>query len=462
MVRFEAPYPGGEKKRNSQWYHAAPRDIRSPDHLWKEYWQRFNTFRIPIFDEEEYFSTAVMIAKDSKNKKDFERKFDEINNKRFRELNILLGSMHKDISDNFPSRIPRMATSDARAFTCIEHFVRLLAGYILDRKADAEAAKIVVEKQDYTEENPLQEGGEIFVEDETETLIGEDSQKPPVNPKYEQYLATGLYPSDDEDGWDSQLPFNIDEGYKWNEEINGAYTKQFESWKPASDDNTLNSDGDVPSVQQVPSLTSSDTQGFEEANETAATKDGLRRRSSISSKSSSPNSAKKRVRFSDEDEDEDVSIHEPKRQKMENPLAPTPISPAADVPSPIKQVAGASASRKRSRPIEEEEEDNGYKRQRTENVPRPPSPTSPASSTEDESAFHLAHETLEKAPKERASNNGRRKQRIQKSTPKPSRAKSPGNTLNTRPLRRAKPSLFWGLLGKVTFGLVRLEREDED
>lgn len=456
MGLFDAPYPGDERTKNSQWCRAAPRGMRSPDHLWGEYWQRFNLFPMPIFDKEDYFRTAMTIAKDAKSKQDFERKFEEVNKRRLEELQSLL----RDIFWN---------TNILYNFNCLERFVRVLGDYALEQKAEAEEAakaaeaeaaeeaKAVMEKQKYMEENSPQEWGGIFVEDETETLIREISRSPSAEFDYEEYPFVDLRNVDG-----SQLPYDdIDWGYRSRQKNDTFMATNYGSWKPASDDNTPNSDDDdsqdFEDAKETnceplkPALDDNthnsddddDEQNFEDANETVATEDGLRRPSSVLSKSSSSNSAKKRVRFSGEDED--VSIPEPKRRKLEDPLSPTPTSPTTYVPSSIKQVADASVSRKRSRPDEEEEEDNGYKRQKTENVPQPPSLISPASSTEDGSASHLAQGTLEKVPKERTSNNGRRKQRIQKSTSQTSRAKPPRNTLNTRSSRRATSSTLWEL-----------------
>ncbi|KAL6904325.1 hypothetical protein GGI43DRAFT_317096 [Trichoderma evansii] len=456
MSRFKAPYPGNENTKNTEWSQAAPRGMRSPDHLWGEYWQRFNMFRIPIFDKVEYFRTAVALAKDSKSKEDFERKFEEVNERRLQELQSLLSKMFwnfNNIEKGPPHRAAHIETSDARTLRCLEHFIRILNDYVFDQEADTGPTKIVVEKQNYTEENSLNEGGEIFVEDETETLIREISRSPSADPEYEEYLRTGRVP----DEWSSQLNPDVDWTYEFNKEHKSGrvhhresdtFTRtNFDCLTSTSDDtdpHTLNSDDDILSIQQVPSLTSNDSQDFEEANETTATKDGLRRRSSISSKSGSSNSAKKRVRFSDDDED--VSIHEPKRRKLETTLANAPNSPTPQSSSGIKQASHGGVSRKRSRP-DDDEEDNGYKRQKIESVPRSTSPILHDSCTEDESASRLAQGTSEKVPEEHApeSNNGRRKQQKQKSTLQTSRAKSPQNAPNTRSSRRAKSSTLWEL-----------------
>ncbi|KAK4081682.1 uncharacterized protein Triagg1_2423 [Trichoderma aggressivum f. europaeum] len=434
MGMFDAPYPGDERTKNSQWRRAAPRGMRSPDHLWGEYWQRFNLFPIPIFNKQDYFRTAMTIAKDAKSKQDFERKFEELNERRLEELRSLLINMFKGTDVIF-------------SFNCIERFVRVLGDYALELKAqaaqaaqaaeaEAEAeAEAVMEKHNHMEENSLQEWEGISIEDETETLIREVTQPPPVNPEdYE--------PSNEPEEYEYEFQDLTENGTQYFDDVDWGYKpprtheSKYGSSKPAPDDDTDDSDDD--------------SQDFVDANETVAMEDGLGRPSSILSKSNTSNSAKKRVRFSDEDEDEDedVSIHEPKRRKLENPLSPTPTSPTAHVPSSIKQVADAGVSRKRSRPDEEEEEeeeDNGYKRQKIENVPQPPSLISPASSTEDGSASHLARGTSEKVPKERASNNGRRKQRLQKSTSQTLHGKSPRNTLNTRSSRRSTSSTLWEL-----------------
>lgn len=396
---------------------------------------------------------AVAIAKDSKSKEDFERKFEESNKRRLEEFQSMLGKMYWDIRETHPTRAAHTATSLAHHLSCLEHFVRLLNGYIFDRKADMESAKIVVEKQDDTEENLLRERGQIFVEDETETLIREISRSPSADPEYEEYLRTGIL--HDENEWSSQLPYDIDWGYRLDEEYkarrvhhkeNETFIRtNIESLTPASDDaalHALNSDDDTPLIQEVPSLISNDSQDLKEGNETPAAQDGLRRRSSISSNSRYSTSAKKRVRF--DDDDEDISTHESKRRKLENTLAHTETSPTTRT-SAI-QAANGSVSRKRSR-ADEDEEDNGFKRQKIETLPRPPSPVSIASSMEEDSTNHLAQGSSEKVLEEQAreNNNGGRKRRKQKSTSPTSRAKSSRNTLNTRSLRRGKSSTLWEL-----------------
>lgn len=472
MARFDAPYPGNEKTKNSQWSKVAPLDMRSPDHLWGECWQRFNTFCIPLFDKEEYFRTAMALAKDSKSKKDFERRFEEENKRRLKILRSGLKKMCRDIKKAHPTRAAHtatfleethstrpayIATSHAQDLTCLEHFSRLLNGYILDRKADMASPTIVVENQSNSADKPLQERGLECVEDETSTLIGEASHSPSDDPEYEEYLRTKRIP----DEWGSQLGPDIDWSYESNKEHRIAQERYRESddffrtniepltsaFKDAAS-HALISDDDAPSIQQVPSLVSNDSQDLEEENETT-THDGQRRRSSFSFKSSSTNSAKKRARF---DDDEDISTHEPKRRKLESTLAHAETSPTPQtIRASSLQAANGSASRKRSR-ADEDEEDDGFKRQKIESVPRPPSLVPIASSTEDDLANHLAQGSSEKVLEEQIleNNNSGRKRRKQKPTTPTLRATSSRNILNTRSSRRAKSSTLWELdaLGK--------------
>ncbi|KAL7900155.1 hypothetical protein HDV63DRAFT_370508 [Trichoderma sp. SZMC 28014] len=489
MGRFDAPDPGYQNTKNTQWYHAAPRDIRSPDQLWKEYWQRFNTFSIPLLDEEGYFKIATTIAKDSRSKEDFERRFEKHNERQLGKFHSMLGYMfwYLLLEKTLPPRasVPG-ETSDPKNLRCLEDIARLLFGYFLDRKDDIKNPKIVVEKQDYTEEDSLPEGAPASVEDETETLIREMDRSPSVDSDYEEFLRTGVireewasqpphdidlgyrldeeykarqesekiivekqdhteentcqerghkhiedetaelitetsptsstdreyeecqeYPyGQDENKWSSQLPGDgdVDWGYKLDAKYKARRMRhkesdifartEFESPMLLPDDaasHALNSDDDTPSIQQVSSLISNDSQDLEERDESLATQDAQRRRSSISSKSNSTNSAKKKP--------------------------------------------------------DEDEEDNGYKRQKIETLPRPPSPVPVAGSTEDDLANHLALGSSENVVEEQApeGNNGGRKRRKQKPTTPSSRAKSSRNTLNTRSSRRAKSSTLWEL-----------------
>ncbi|PNP46717.1 hypothetical protein TGAMA5MH_01668 [Trichoderma gamsii] len=444
MARFDAPCPGNENAKNTQWSEAAPPGMRSPDHLWGEYWHRFNTFRIPLFDKEDYFRIAMTIAKDSRSIQEFDRKFEEHNKRRHKELRSMLKNMYWDLEETLPTRAVHSAASDAQNLGCLEHLVRLLNGYILDRKAEMESAKIVVEKQNHAEENSFQEErGLVFVQDETETLIRELSQSPSADPEYEEYLRTGRMP----DAWCSQPPQDIDWGYWHDKEYKARQVRHgesdfftgtnIESLAGASDDaalHALNSDDDVPSIQRVPSLVSNDSRDLEEGNETA-THDEQRRRSSISSKSSSTNSAKKRVRF---DDDEDINIHEPQRRKLENTLAHAEIAPISPTTrTSFIQAANGSASRKRSR-ADEDEDDNGFKRQKIESLSPPPSSVS---------TDHIAGGGSEKVLEEQVleNNDGGRKRQKQKSKSPTSRAISSRNNLNTRSSRRAKSSALWEL-----------------
>lgn len=444
MGRFDAPYPGNEGTKNTQWAEAAHRGMDSPDHLWGEYWQRFNTFRIPLLDKEEYFRTAMAFAKDSKSREDFEQRFEEENKRRLKMLRSMLKNMYWDLEENLPTRTARNATSDAQDLSCLEHLVRLLNGYISDRKADIESAKTAVEKQNHTEENPLQERGLVFIEDETATLIREIGQSPSIDPAYEEYRRTGRIPNE----WASQPPRDIDWGYEFNKQHQAARERHresdfftrtnIESLTFASDDaalHALGSDDDTPSIQQVPSLTSNDSQDLEKGNESLATQDELRKRSSVSSKSKSSNSAKKRVRF---DADEDISTREPKRRRLENTLAhaeTSPISPTTRTSS--IQAANGSVSRKRSR-ADKDEDDNGFKRQKIESLPRPPSSVST-----DVLAGGGPEKVLDEQDPE--NNDSGRKRRKQKSKSPTLRATSSRNILNTRSSRRAKPSTLWEL-----------------
>ncbi|KAM0522354.1 hypothetical protein ACHAPE_001943 [Trichoderma viride] len=354
MTRFDAPNPAYEGTRNAQWSDAAPPDMRSPDHLWGEYWQRFNTFSIPISDSIGYFEIAMTIAKASKNKADFEQKFAQENERRLHQLHSVLNDMFWDI----PRRSPFLVqNSDARKFRCLEHFVRVSDGYILAR-TDKEPAEIVI------------------VQGEPETLLGETSRSLSADADDEEYLGPERAIDDDE--CFSQHPYDIDWCYKLiqereprrmrHRESDSFMRTTFESAMRASDNSasyTLNSDDDTPSIQEVRSLTSNDSQDLEREDESLATQDGRKRPSSLSSKSRNSNSAKKRVRF---DDDEDISTHEPKRRKLEdspthNEISPTPQTTRAS----SLQAAPGSASKKRPR-SDEDEEDDGFKRRKIESL----------------------------------------------------------------------------------------------
>jgi hypothetical protein len=444
MSRYNAPNPLYENARNSQWLEAAPHGMRSPDHLWGKYWQRFNTFEIPIFDRVEYFQTAMDIAKVSKSEQDFERRFEEKNQQRRGLLESVLNDMFWQIKRRAPFDAEN---SDERTLGSLENFVAALCGYILDQKKKRDSANIVVEKQASTGETPLQENGQKITEDETDVLIGGKSRSPSADPENEKYSSPGKLPDDDDDCY-SQLPHDVDWGYEFEQEYKARQARHiesntflkevFESLMSTTDDTAsymLKSNEDILSIEQAPSLVSNDSQDPEEANE-IMTQDGKRRRSSISSESSI-NSAKKRVRF---DDDEDISNHEPKRRKLDNALAHSETFSTPQISSSSSaQAVHGSASRKRSR-SDEDEVDNGYKRQKIETLPRPSSPISSSNSTRGDSTNHPAQGVSERVLEEQVpeSNNGGRKRRKQKPTSPTSRVKTSRSTLNTRSSRRAE------------------------
>ncbi|KAM0254878.1 hypothetical protein ACHAQJ_006315 [Trichoderma viride] len=513
MPRFKAPYPGSQRSRNTAWARAAHPGMSDADHLWRDYWERFNTIQIPIFSEEEYFQTAIAVAKASKDKEDFERIFEETNKQRGEIFRVLMRDISWKIDNSkerFPSRAAFLTTFDACNNSCLEHFVGLLKGNVFGWEADVEELdaesealsddgdgttkigeetqiplkeekQISVEEEtqipvDEETQNPLKEETQMPIEEETQTPVEEETQIPverelqsPIEEEtrgtieekktpvdwYDYSLNSEILPE-----WETQYDPEWDWTYRSPNERKASrerYGEDFvflgtysEYYAPTSDDTApraLVSDDEIPSMQQLPPSLLSDTPVSEKGDEGNTTQDVLGKQLSSPSNSGSSTLAKKRVRF---DVDDDIIDPEPKRRKLENATTHTPTSPTPHSSSSIQQAAGGSVSKKRSRSDDddEEEEDNGYKRQRIESLPSPPtSHTTPASSTEDVSINHLSPGNPEKLPEKQdpETTNGGRRRRKQTSTSRTPRAKSSRNILNTRSSRRAKSSTLWEL-----------------
>jgi hypothetical protein len=449
--------------------------MSDPDLLWGEYWERFNTIRIPILGEDEYFNSAIAIVKASKDKEDFERLFEKTNKQRWEKFRSLMVNISREIDrteESFPCQAAHLATFNACNNSCLEHFVGLLKGHVLGWEADVVEShaepEALSDNSDVTKEisretqKPIEEETQNPLREETQIPIEEETQGPIEEDYSYDYPLTGQIPPewesqhDPERDWTYRTPSERKasrERYEENFVFIGTYSEYL---APTADDaapGARDSDDEVPSLQQLPSLLLDDTSISEKEDEGKATQDVLGKHLSSPSKDENSTLTKKRVRF-DDDDDDDIINHEHKRRKLENTTAHTPTSPTSPTShasSSIQQPAGGGVSKKRSRSDDEEEdeeEDNGYKRQKIESLPSPPtSHTSPASSTEDISTSHLPSENPEKNPEEQVPEtiSGERKRRKQSSTSRAPRTKSSRNIPNTRSSRRAKSSTLWEL-----------------
>ncbi|RFU78267.1 hypothetical protein TARUN_3965 [Trichoderma arundinaceum] len=460
MPPFKAPWPGNQRTRNHLWAKAAHTGMGDPDRLWGDYWNRFNTIQIPIFDDEEYFETAIAILKASKDEQDFERKFEETNKQR---QEVLLSLMSKAAGRAvyhdkvFPCKAAWNTVLDVCQTGCFEHFLRLLQGTafgweadVVDENADHEARSD--DNDNVT--NHLSEEMYHSAEEETTSPIQGETQHSMTEERVPiddyDYSFTAHIPQEWEtqhlDDWDctyvspAERKARQDE-YTDNIVFIGTYSEYKAPTSEGAAHRAPDFDDEVPSIQQLPPLLSSDTSISEKGDA------GRRTRGVLGAQPCSPSDegdsalSNKRVRFSDDD----FNGHDFKRRKLETSTAHTSTAHAS---SSLQQATGGSVTRKRSRP-DDDDEDNGYKRQKIESLPSPPtSHTSSTLSTEDIPTDHPPPGISDKASENQISstNSSRRKRRKQQNTSsRTPRAKSSRNASNTRSLRKAKSPTFWEL-----------------
>ncbi|EHK22426.1 uncharacterized protein TRIVIDRAFT_60712 [Trichoderma virens Gv29-8] len=301
MSPFEAPSPYNQRSRNKAWIDSGPRGARDPDYLWGECWHRFNTMQIPMYDVKAYFDTAMALAKASKDKEDFEKKFEKAKQRQYKEM---LDFMHKSslrtiYEDKlFACEAAENTTFDACRSGCLEHFMRLLKGTAFGWEADE-------------------------VEEEAQPSIEEER---PEHHPLDDY--DGSYPLDIPPDWETQIDPGYDCGYH-SPRAREARLKSYENsiyfigtyteiMIPTSDGGApraLGSNDPVSSEEQPQSHALNDAPTSAIGNESSTQEGRGRLGSSFDERTST--SPKKRVRFQ---EDDDLSNQEPTRRK----LAPTP------------------------------------------------------------------------------------------------------------------------------------------
>ncbi|KAL7785846.1 hypothetical protein V8C37DRAFT_313729 [Trichoderma ceciliae] len=133
MPPFKAPSPFYRWSLLCEWRKHVGPEMQSPELLWGDYWERFNTVKIPILEEYEFFDAALEIAKLSDGKEDFERLFEERNKKRKEEV---LKFMHKTWTDTmFDPKVSERQCEDALSRVqyacvsgCLEDFLQVVKG----------------------------------------------------------------------------------------------------------------------------------------------------------------------------------------------------------------------------------------------------------------------------------------------------------------------------------------------
>ncbi|KAL7896926.1 hypothetical protein HDV63DRAFT_74316 [Trichoderma sp. SZMC 28014] len=138
---FEGPLPTENWSLYCKWSQNVEPEMKSPELLWVDYWERFNTVKIPILHEHGFFETALEIAKLSKDKEEFEQRFEEHNRNRKEEL---LKSMSKAWTDTFFDREVRErgypdALRKARSACltgCLHDFLQVVKGVVYGWEAE--------------------------------------------------------------------------------------------------------------------------------------------------------------------------------------------------------------------------------------------------------------------------------------------------------------------------------------
>ncbi|TFB06235.1 hypothetical protein CCMA1212_001976 [Trichoderma ghanense] len=139
MPPFENAPPDYKRRTLRIWYDQVEPDLRDPELLWGTAWERFNTVKIPVLPDEEYFERALEIAKVAKDREDFHRIFRERNAKDWEELLDLMSATTRHASwhhDDFPCDDAWRKTRKASQTGSLIHFVRLLKGVAFGWEAD--------------------------------------------------------------------------------------------------------------------------------------------------------------------------------------------------------------------------------------------------------------------------------------------------------------------------------------
>ncbi|KAL7939298.1 hypothetical protein V8C35DRAFT_326385 [Trichoderma chlorosporum] len=143
MPPFEAPRPPFRSSQLRTWFDNV--EPRMQNHLWGDYWKRFNTMTIPILGESDYFNAAIEVAKLAKGRKaecrkaEFERMFEErIKKQREKVLSFMAKAAHQTIySRIFPCEDAQDIVSQVCLTGSLLDFLRLLNGNAFVWEADA-------------------------------------------------------------------------------------------------------------------------------------------------------------------------------------------------------------------------------------------------------------------------------------------------------------------------------------
>ncbi|OTA05106.1 hypothetical protein A9Z42_0057090 [Trichoderma parareesei] len=414
--------------------------------------------QIPLFDEDEYYKIAIAVAKESSGQEEFEQKLDKINRQQRKKLTAIMDHALKDAlanAETFTSNDAWLTAIYASQTGCLQYFVQLLEGVVSGRKAAVVGADA---EHEAPLDNDIHENLDAKARNPAEEQTRDVVLEARAHADYSGYpYMNGPMPR----YWDAQHPDDYELDYRTRSE--GSTREQTPSDEiiltgPCVEYTSFTSDGTTygaseavsqsPPTQQLPRPISSDKRLLTKDNGDAV------REVQISTLGDDGSAAltKKRVR-----PDEDAVVQEPKRRKLEHNAAPTPPR---------------QNPRKRSR-SDDDGEDNGYKRQKIESLPSPPtSHTSSAESGEDTAADGvpstspgnaLANNQLRNQSKSlgtpgAGTAHGKRKYRKGGPVLRTTRAKASRAASQTprtyRSSRRSTSSSLWELDASVSEGMV--------
>ncbi|KAL7958027.1 hypothetical protein V8C34DRAFT_284117 [Trichoderma compactum] len=140
MPTFEGPRRFRSYRNLRAWNKAVEPELQHPDLLWKKYWDEFNTIKIHILDEYEYFDTALAIAKLANGRKDeFERILKEMKEKKLEEMFELMDEANfQTIYERniFPCKDALNTVAGVSMYGSFRYFIRLLKGNAFGWEAD--------------------------------------------------------------------------------------------------------------------------------------------------------------------------------------------------------------------------------------------------------------------------------------------------------------------------------------
>ncbi|EHK42394.1 hypothetical protein TRIATDRAFT_309987 [Trichoderma atroviride IMI 206040] len=131
--------PIKSREQTLQWMSTAPEDIRDPEFLWGECWQRFNTIQMPIASTTEYFDIAIQLATMSNDKSSFEKLFQRALRRRQAEVTKWFADFKRNAwrdGQSFPCGSARVIAVEFCRTGSLNSLLQLLDGVAYGWKDD--------------------------------------------------------------------------------------------------------------------------------------------------------------------------------------------------------------------------------------------------------------------------------------------------------------------------------------